>query len=240
LAGVTVRTLHHYDRIGLVVPAGRTAAGYRTYRRAEIERLQEVLFFRQLGLALEEIKRIVEQPTYSRVAALRRQRELLEARAEHVFALIDTIDRAIRAETEGTTMTNEEMLEVFGDFDPAEYDDEARDRWGGTAAYRESARRTSGYTKQDWEAVRAESEAISQRFLALMAAGDPPDSDGAIDTAEEHRSHISRWFYDCPKEMHVGLGQMYVADPRFKENIDKAGAGLADYMAAAIAANAQR
>jgi DNA-binding transcriptional MerR regulator len=240
MAGVTVRTLHHYDEIGLVVPSGRTAAGYRTYGRAEVERLQEVLFFRELGFALDEIKQIVSRPGYSRATALERQRKLLEARAEHLLALIDAVDRAGRAARTGITMTNEEMLEVFGDFDPADYEEEAQERWGDAEAYQQSVARTARYTKQDWETIKAENDAIYRRFLDLMGGGEAADSVAAMDVAEEHRAHISKWYYDCSKTIHTGLGQMYVADVRFKENIDKSGDGLAEYMSAAIAANAAR
>jgi DNA-binding transcriptional MerR regulator len=238
LAGVTVRTLHHYDDIGLVAPAGRTDSGYRTYGPDQVERLQEVLFFRELGFSLETIREVVGRSGYSRAAALRQQRKMLEARAEHLSAMIDAVDRAIAAEKTGVKMTNEEMLEVFGDFDPAEYEEEAKERWGETDAYQESARRVAGYTKDDWEAIKGEADAINQAFLRLMAAGTPADDPAAMAVAEQHRAHISRRFYDCSKEMHAGLGQMYVADARFTENIDKAGEGLAEYMSAAIAANA--
>lgn len=240
LAGITVRTLHHYDEIGLVVPGGRNDAGYRTYGQAEVERLQEVFFLRELGFGLVEIKEIVGRPTYTRAEALERQRELLEVRADRLLTLIDAVDRAARAERTGMKMSNEDALGVFGDFDPAEYEEEAKERWGESDAYKQSAHRTAGYTKQDWETIKAEADAIYQRFLSLMAAGTPAESDAATDIAEEHRAHISRWFYHCTKVIHAGLGQMYVADVRFKENIDKAGAGLAEYMAAAIAANTDR
>jgi len=238
LAGVTVRTLHHYDALGLVVPGGRTDVGYRLYRRADVERLQEVLFFRELGFSLEQIKEIVGQPNYHRAAALERHRALLERKAGHLRAMLDAVDAAIEAEKRGRTMTNEEMLEVFGDFDPSQYQEEVEQRWGDTAAYRESARRTGSYTRADWQQIGREGAEINDAFLALMAAGVPADSPPARAAAERHRAHISRWFYDCSPEIHRGLGQMYLADSRFKENIDKAGPGLAAYMSAAIAANA--
>jgi DNA-binding transcriptional MerR regulator len=240
LAGVTVRTLHHYDDIGLVVPAGRTESGYRTYGSGEVERLQEVLFFRELGFSLEKIREIVGRPGYSRSTALKQQREMLEARAEHLSRMIDAVDHAIAAEQIGETMSNEDMLEVFGDFDPAEYEEEAKERWGDTDAYKQSAQRTARYTKDDWKAVQAEVDGIYQGLVKLMAAGTPADDPEAMGLAEQHRLHISSRFYDCSKEMHAGLGQMYVADVRFKENIDKAGEGLAEYLSAAIAANAAR
>lgn len=240
LAGVTVRTLHHYDEIGLVVPAGRTESGYRTYGPTEVERLQEVLFFRELGFPLEEIKTMVGTPSYTRTGALQRQRELLEQRADRLLTMMDAIDRAVLAERTGVKMSSEEILEAFGDFDPAEYEEEAKERWGESEAFKQSAQRTARYTKQDWESIKAESDDINQSFLALMAAGTPATDAAAKAVAEEHRAHISRWFYDCSMEIHSGLGQMYVADERFRTNINKAGEGLAEYMSAAIAANASR
>lgn len=236
LAGVTVRTLHHYDRIGLVVPEERTPAGYRLYRRRAVQRLQEVLFFRELGFPLDEIRRIVGEPTYRREAALSRQRDLLAERAAHLHDLIAAVDAALDSERKGTGMTDEEMLEVFGGFDPSRYEAEAKQRWGDTSAYRESTRRTSRYTRADWEQIRQEGDDINQAFLALMARGIPADSPAAREVVERHRAHISRWFYECSPEIHAGLGQMYAADPRFTESIDRAGAGLAHYMSQAIAA----
>lgn len=240
LAGVTVRALHHYDELGLVVPTTRTDAGYRLYGPAQVERLQEVLFFRELGFGLDEIKQIVEGPGYDRASALTRQRTLLEAKAERMLQMIDAVDAAIDANQRGVTMSKEDMLEVFGDFDPSEYEDEARQRWGHTDAYRESQRRVAGYTKEDWQAIGAEAAAINEAFLSLMESGTPPTSPEAMEVAERHRGHISRWFYECSIEIHQGLGAMYVADPRFTANIEKTGEGLAAYMSEAIVANAGR
>ena len=130
--------------------------------------------------------------------------------------------------------------QVFGDFDPAKFEDEAKERWGETDAYKQSAARTARYTSQDWEAMKAEMDRIYQRLLDLMAAGAAATDTAAMDVAEQHRAHITKWFYDCPKQAHAGLGQMYVADSRFTENIYKAGEGLAAYLSAAIAANSAR
>jgi DNA-binding transcriptional MerR regulator len=240
LAGVTVRTLHHYDEIGLVVPTDRTDAGYRLYGYREVARLQEVLFFRELGFGLDEIRTIVEEPGYDRQTALANQRGLLEAKAERLLTMVDAVDAAIDAERRGITMNQEEMLEVFGDFDPTEYEQEARERWGDTDAYKQSARRTARYTKQDWERLGVEAAEINDAFIALMESGEPATSTEAMEVAERHRAHISKWFYECSLEIHQGLGQMYVADHRFTKNIDKAKEGLAAYMSEAIAANAAR
>lgn len=237
LAGVTVRTLHHYDEIGLVSPAEHTDAGYRLYRRAEIERLQEVLFFRELGFGLAEIRRIIGDPEYRRDQALARHREMLLARADRLLGMVDLIDKVIDSYEKGTEMSTEEMLEVFEGFDPADFEAEAEERWGGTGAYEESSRRTRNYTKEDWELLKTEARAIDERLLALMAGGIEADSIEAMDLAESHRAHISKWFYECTPEIHAGLGKMYVSDHRFTANIDKTAEGLAEYLSEAIAAN---
>jgi DNA-binding transcriptional MerR regulator len=235
LANVTIRTLHHYDEIGLVVPE-RTSSGYRIYGGPQIDRLQEVLFFRELGFTLDDITRIVGEPTYARESALLRQRKLLEAKTERLIAMLEAIDQAIESDTTGEIMNYEERLEVFGDFDPAEYEDEAKERWGDSDAYKQSVKRTSQYTKDDWLQNKVEVREIYAAFVTLMSNGVPPASAEAADVVERHRSHISHWYYDCSKEIHAGLGEMYVADPRFTKNIDKHGEGLAAYMSEAIAA----
>ena len=240
LAGITVRTLHHYDEVGLVSPQSRSDSGYRLYGEVEIDRLQEVLFFRELGFGLEQIREIIDEPDYNRTDALVSQRRLVERRAERLMNMMDALDVAIEASRRGITMNPEEKLEVFGDFDPDEHAAEAEERWGDTDAYQEAARRTSSYAKSDWQMIKKESEEINERLLDLMAEDVPPDSEEAMDIAEEHRDHITKWFYECTKEIHAGLGEMYMADVRFKENIDKAGDGLAEYLSAAIAANSRR
>lgn len=236
LAGISIRTLHHYDEIGLLTPGGRTEAGYRLYEDRDLERLQQILLLRELGIDLDEIARVLDDPGYDRAVALREQRTRLEQSRERITRLIGAVDAAIAAAQEGRTMTSEESLEVFGDFDPAQYEDEVKERWGDTDAYRESARRTKGYTKQDCQRIGVGSNEINQAFIVLMEAGVPADSPEAKAVAERHRGHISKWFYPCSPEIHAGLGQMYVADPRFTKNIDKARPGLAKYISKAIAA----
>ncbi|GAA0721452.1 TipAS antibiotic-recognition domain-containing protein [Dactylosporangium roseum] len=139
-----------------------------------------------------------------------------------------------------TNLTPDEQRELFGDFDPDQHAEEAERRWGQTEAYRQSAQRTSNYTKQDWERIKAEAEANTEALAAAFTAGVPAGDQRATDLAEEHRRHISRWFYDCSYEIHRGLGDMYVADPRFTANYDTAHPGLAQYIRDAIHANADR
>jgi DNA-binding transcriptional MerR regulator len=240
LAGISVRALHHYDEMGLVSPSERSEAGYRLYAPADIERLQQVLFFRELDFALEQIQRILADPEFDLGAALRLQRRLLEERAVRIKALVAAVDATIDSLEKGKTMTPEEKLEVFGEFNPEAHGAEVEQRWGGTDAYKESVQRTKSYRKQDWDRINEESSAIYAELAKLLAAGVPPTSAAAMDGAERHRAHITRWFYSCALEIHRGLGELYVADPRFTANVDKFGAGLAAYCREAFAANADR
>ena len=137
-------------------------------------------------------------------------------------------------------MTKEEMFDVFGDFDVEKHDAEARERWGNTEAYQESARRTARYGKQEWQRIKDEGERIQQRLAELMKSGHAPADAEAMDAAETHRQYIERWFYPCSPAMHRGVGELYVQDPRFTANIDRHHAGLAQFMRDAFRANAER
>jgi MerR family transcriptional regulator, thiopeptide resistance regulator len=240
LAGVSVRALHHYDEIGLVRPGGRSEAGYRLYEPADLERLQQVLFFRELGLPLEEIGRILTDPSFDRRGALLMQRQLLTERARRLDAMIHAVDAALAAHEKGETMGGEEILQPFAGFEPAQYEDEVRERWGTTAAYRESLQRTRRYTRQDWEAMKAEGDQLSQELADALAAGLAPADPQVTALAERHRGHITRWFYPCSPAMHRGLGELYVADARFAQNYERLRPGLARYVREAFRANAER
>ncbi|HZD03899.1 MAG TPA: MerR family transcriptional regulator, partial [Longimicrobiales bacterium] len=143
LARTTVRTLHHYDEIGLLRPSGRSDTGYRLYGDRDLERLHQILVLRELDVPLDTIREILDDPTYDRGRALRGQRELLEERLRRTESIIRAVDAALDALTGGRKMMPEELFEGF---DPSEYEDEARERWGGTEAYAESARRARGYS----------------------------------------------------------------------------------------------
>jgi MerR family transcriptional regulator, thiopeptide resistance regulator len=121
-----------------------------------------------------------------------------------------------------------------------EYAREAEERWGHTEAYRQSQERTSRYTQEDWERIKSEAAAIEHGLAAALAEGVPPSSDRATDLAEEHRQHISRFYYDCGYDIHRGLGDMYVADARFTAHYELVAEGLAEYLRDAIHANAER
>lgn len=240
LAGITVRTLHHYHEIGLLTPSGRSGAGYRRYVDADLERLQRILFFRELGFGLDQIRDAMTDGAADASAHLRRQHALLLERIGRLQRMASAVEKALEARSMGINLTPEERLEVFGDVDPEAHASEVEERWGDTDTYRESARRTRGYTKADWLAIKAEGQAATDALVAAMRAGTPADSAEAMDVAEAHRLQIDRWFYPCSSEMHVRLAEMYLADPRFTETYEKIAPGLAQYVHDAITANAAR
>jgi MerR family transcriptional regulator, thiopeptide resistance regulator len=239
ISGVTVRTLHHYDEIGLVVPSQRTNANYRLYSDEDVLRLQQVLVFRELGMPLDEIAGVLDEATHAnRAELLRRHRAALVEKRGKLDAMLASVDHAIDVLEKGTQMmTSEDFKKMFDGFDPAEHEQEAEERWGNTDAYKESQRRVKTYGKAEWEQIGKEAHAINTRFLDLMRENAAPADPRVQAVVEDHRKHISRWFYECSKEIHKGLGAMYVGDPRFTKNIDKAGAGLAQFMSDAIAAS---
>ncbi|MBT2421730.1 MerR family transcriptional regulator [Streptomyces sp. ISL-22] len=239
-AGVTVRTLHHYDDIGLLVPSERSHAGHRRYSDADLDRLQQILFYRELGFPLEEVAALLDDPDADPREHLRRQHELLTARIEKLQKMAAAVEHAMEASKMGINLTPEEKFEVFGDKDPEQYAEEAEQRWGGTEAYAESRRRAARYTKEDWKRIQAQVNDWGERYTALVAEGESPTGERAMDLAEEHRRHIGTWYFECPYEMHKYLGEMYVADERFKAYYDSMREGLAEHLKEAILANAAR
>jgi DNA-binding transcriptional MerR regulator len=239
IAGVTVRALHHYDSIGLLTPEARTEAGYRLYRSVDLERLQQILLMRQLGMPLEEIRRALDDPGYDRRRALQAQHTQLEQRLEDVQAMLRGVDAALSSLEGDDEMTTEKMFEGLG-LDQAELEAEAKERWGETDSFKESARRTKKYGKEDWAKINAEADAIYRELQQRRAAGVAADDEAAMELAEQHRQHIDRWFYPCSHEMHAQLAEGYVADERFTAFYDRIAEGLAVYLRDAIVANGAR
>lgn len=244
IAGVSVRALHHYDEIGLLVPSGRSEAGYRLYGDDDLLRLQQILIGRELGLPLEEIRRSLEDPKLDRRAMLERQRQEIAIRAERAALILRAIDAALAAlANEGgktmKEMSKEEITQLFEGFDPSRHEDEVKERWGQTDAYKESARRTAQYTKADWERYKTESHAIMTDAARLYRSGVAAEADEAAAVAERHRLSIDRWFYPCGPNMHVGLADLYEADPRFASSIDQYAPGLTAWWSSAIRGNAR-
>ena len=235
---VTVRTLHHYDEIGLLTPSDRSRAGYRLYTVEDLTRLQHVVVYRRLGFALEEVALLLDHPD-SVAQHLRRQRAAVLSRLDDLRELVVAIDRALEREMNDQPVTAEDMKELFGDgFHDSQ--DEAEQRWGDTDAWKQSQQRTKNYTKADWEQVKAESDALHRGFTDAMDAGEPPTSEAAMDAAEAHRLNINLRYYDCPPQSHRDLADLYTSDPRFTATYDEIRQGMAWYVRDAIHANADR
>ncbi len=240
LAGVSVRALHHYDSIGLLVPEARTAAGYRLYTDADLFRLQQILIGRELGLSLEDIRRALDDPRFDGKTALLDQRERLRERVQQTEAMIRAIDVALDALNDSGKKGETKMEDLFEGFDPSRYEDEVRQKWGTSEAFVESEKRTKRYTPGDWKALKAEQAAIYDDAHSALQAGQHASDEAVMDIAERHRLSIDRWFYPCSRSMHRGLAAMYESDDRFRQSIDRHGEGLTSFLAEAIRANAAR
>ena len=240
LAGVSVRALHHYDSIGLLVPEVRTAAGYRLYTDADLFRLQQILIGRELGLPLEEIRRALDDPRFDRKTALLDQRERLIARVRQSEAMIRAIDAALGGLDGDHKEAEMKMEDLFEGFDPSRYEEEVRHRWGTSEAFLESEKRTSRYTPDDWKTLKAEQAAVYDDAHSALQAGQRPSDEAVMEIAERHRLSIDRWFYPCSHSMHCRLASSYESDDRFRQAIDRHGQGLTSFLVEAIRANAAR
>jgi len=240
LSNVSVRTLRHYDDIGLLTPSVRSDAGYRLYSPADVERLKQILFFKTLGFSLQDIGKAMNDPDFDFHQALIEQRERVLKQHNDIQSVLGLINHLLTECDEDTTVTKPTpSFSMFKDFDPSLYEEEAEQNWGDTDAYKESTRRTQQYTDADWRAIKTENDTILTRFADLLKAGTKPSEDAAIAAVEAYRVHIDRWYYPCSKVMHAQLGQMYVSDARFKANFDKVCLGLAEFIAAATTENAR-
>jgi DNA-binding transcriptional MerR regulator len=239
LAGVTIRTLHHYGEIGLLVPSERSPAGYRLYSDADLDRLGRILYYRELGFALDAIATLLDDASIDPVEHMRRQHELLTQRLGRVQAMVAAIEKELEAMMSGINLTSEEKLAIFGQQYNKEWETEAKERWGDTEAWRQSQSRTAHFTKDDWVRYQADTDALHSRLADGFQAGYATDSPEAMDLAEEHRQWVSL-MWDCSPEMHRGLADMYLADERFTKTYEDLAPGLTQWLHDAIHANASR
>lgn len=235
LTGVSVRTLHYYDEIGLLAPGEVTEAGYRLYGEAELEKLQQILFYRELDFPLLQIKDLLSRPDYNREEALRGQRELLTLKRDRLNKLISLLERTLKGE----------IRMNFEEFDSSElqrareeYAQEAQRRYGDTDAYKVSKERADNYQQEDWARIQGEIKSCYDAFICAMAHG--PASEEAAQAVKGWRDCITQNFYPCTDEILTGLGEMYVGDSRFTENLNREQEGLAQFMSESMAAYAQR
>lgn len=225
--GLSARTLHYYDEIGLLKPSGTTEAGYRLYDEAATERLANILFYRELGFSLKDIARLIDDPRFDKAEALRRHRRLLIEKRDRIDALIRL--------TEKTTLEAEDM-KAFDETGIREterkYAAEAEQKWGMTSAYQEYEARTKGQTDIERQSAKDEMDALVRAFGEAMD-GDPA-SEQAQTLVARWQKHITDNYYTCTKPILMGLGEMYVGDERFTANLDRYRDGTARFMSEAI------
>lgn len=232
--GVSVRTLHYYDSIGLLKPAEVRGSGYRYYDEESLQTLQQILFFRELEFSLRDIRNMLQSPLYDKRLAMKRQRELLICRRRHIDALIALADETMGENTmKKVTTTAEELSRV-----KAQYAAEAKEKWGATSAYQESVKREAARSGAEESVMAAEADAIFAVFAEKR--GCDPTAPEVQELVKRWQDHISHWYYPCTAEILAGLGQMYVGDDRFTQNLDRFGAGVADLMSRAIAVYCQK
>lgn len=231
MAGVSVRTLHHYDQIGLLSPSTRTEAAYRLYGEPELLRLQQILFFKELDIPLDEVRQILDDPEFDQIAALEQHRQLLHRRMERLTRLLKTIDRTIeRLAEEDMTLTDEELYNGFTTEQVERYKREAREMYD-PALVEESERRVKKMSRAQWTAIGAEGEAVTTGIAAL-ADREPGDAEVQRLVARHH-AWIEN-FYPCSAEVYRGLGQLYVEHPEFRAFYEKYRPGLAEFLSAAM------
>lgn len=225
-AGVSVRTLHYYDEIGLLTPAYTDkSSGYRYYDENSLLRMQEILFYRELDFSLKSISEILSSPNYDKHKALAEQKHLLTLKKERLERLICAIDDAVKGEN---------VMKVFDNQKFDQYKAEAKERWGSTDAYKQHEEKTGNYSSQTWSDLAQSMDRIMAEFALCMKNGHSPDSPEAEYLVKELQNHITQNYYHCTDQILEGLGQMYVADERFKANIDKHADGTAEFICEAI------
>ena len=229
LSGVTVRTLHYYDEIGLLKPSKTTEAGYRMYSIEDLEKLQQILFFRELDFPLNEIKEIMVNPKYDKIETLNKHKELLIEKRKRIDGLVTLIDKTIKGDN---NMSFKEFDNSKIEENKRKYSEEVKKRWGNTDAYKEYEKKTTSYDKNSWNTINEEMAKILKEFADNRDKD--VNSDIVQSLVEKWRGYITLNFYNCTKEILSCLGLMYIGDERFKENIDKYGEGTSEFMAKAI------
>ncbi|MEV7192007.1 MerR family transcriptional regulator [Streptomyces sp. NPDC093510] len=242
-AGITVRTLHHYDRAGLLTPGERSPSGYRLYSDADLARLQQILFYRELGFALDEIAEILADPQADALAQLKARRRALREQIGKLERLVEVAERAMEVQQTGVRLSPRERFEVFGEitFDLS-YATEAELKWRDSPGHRAAMRSAAEHSKEDWARLMGEAARWREELLDAFDAGEPADGARARELAEAHRQHIARWFTPCPPEMHLRIADDFAEDPRAFALVvppSRQRPGLAAYLRTAVGANAE-
>lgn len=235
LAGVSVRTLHYYDEVNLLNPLVNQDNKYRVYDDKDIEKLQQILFFKEIGFKIVDIKKILNSPDFDRVDALKSQRDLIYKKVERYMNIISTVEETISSLEKGGHMENKNLFKGL-DFDDItkhkeQYKDELEKKYNKNLV-EESNRRTSSYSKEKWEEIQNESSTIFNELASNM--GNDVSNKAVQDLIYSYHMHIDKYYYPCTKEIYRGLGEMYICDERFTLFYDKVKVGLAKFIKEAI------
>ncbi|KIL49057.1 MerR family transcriptional regulator [Jeotgalibacillus campisalis] len=235
LVGISVRTLHHYDEIGLLVPDQISEAGYRLYSEDNLETLQQILFFRELDFPLKKIKELMNRPDYDRQEALELHRKLILEKRNRLDKLLDLIDKTILHVKGEIKMSQKEKFEGF-DFTHNPYEQEARDRWGDKKVD-EAKEKKGKLTDAEQKEMQNEMEELYRQMAALRHG--EPDSQQAQKLTHEWYLWLNK-VGNYSLEAFKGLGELYTDDKRFKKNIDQFGEGLSEFLRQSMAVYADR
>ncbi len=229
VAGISVRTLHYYDEIGLLTPSFIKSNGYRVYEEKELLKLQQILFFRELEFPLEQIIALINSPKFNSLEVLQDQKKLLQLKRERTEKLLQTLDDTIKSLQGGEHMSVNDLYGNFSKKQMEEYQEEAKRRWGHTDAYKQSQERTKNWTKADYARIAKEQTGLTERIAVAMQKGFGSESSEVQTLIQEHFDFLKN-FYEPSYEMYKGLGQMYVDDPRFTAYYEKFAKGLSIFM----------
>ncbi len=236
LAGISTRTLRYYDEIGILKPARINSSGYRIYGQPEVDRLQQILFYRELGLSLEKIKEIMTDPSFNGTEALKEHREKLLDKKKQLELLITNVEKTIASSEGRMTMTDQEKFEGFKqkliDDNEKQYGKEIREKYGDDMI-NQSNEKLKNMTKEDHEEVTHLADELKTSLAEAFKTGDPA-GDLAQKAAELHKQWLCFYWSEYSKEAHAGLAQMYVDDERFKQHYDKDQPGTAEFLRDAI------
>ncbi|EAD5868484.1 MerR family transcriptional regulator [Listeria innocua] len=232
LTGVSVRTLHHYDKIGLLVPQKDDWNGYRIYSEKDVDKLQQILFFKELDFPLKKIKQILDDPSFDKEVALSLQRHLLIEKKTRIEAMLETLDQTIKNEKGEVIMTNEEKFTGF-DFSTNPYEEEARKLWGDKVVNQANEKITNMNEKEQM-AIKESFDAEFRQLAAVRKSA--PESNEAQQAVHQFFQYLNDTHGNLYSlEAFAGLGEMYVADERFTKNIDQFGDGLSAFLKEAMA-----
>lgn len=233
-AGVSVRTLHYYDEIGLLTPRSVEENGYRYYGQPELLRLQQIMFFRELEFPLAKIKLVLDSPDFDNISALTAHRAILVKQKSRLSQLIKTLDNTINNIKKGVSMTTNDLYGGFTKQQMEEYQKEAESKWGNTEAFKQSTARVKQMGPAGLRKIMEEGKAIESELASLI--GQPVGGAPVQAAIAKHRAQIAH-FYDVSDEMYRGLAQMYLSDPRFTKHYEDIAPGLAQFMHDAMMAS---